>query len=57
MPTWLSKAVLFLRIIYQKGVIANRLMVLHQWKVCDLFKKIDSKAKPILFEIYLYIIL
>ena len=39
MPTWLSKEALFLQIIYQKGVIDYRLMVLHQWKSWDLFKK------------------
>ena len=35
----LIKAALFLRIIYQKGVIDYRLNVLHQWKVWDLFLK------------------
>ena len=35
----LIKAALFLQIIYQKGVIDYRLMVLHQLKVWDLFKK------------------
>ena len=39
MPTWLSKAALFLRITYQTGIIDYKLIVLHQWKVCDLFKK------------------
>ena len=58
MPTLLSKAALFLRIIYQKGVIDYRLMVLHQRKVWDLFKKkIGSKAKPIyLKSTFIYIV-
>ena len=33
------KAALFLRITYEKGAIDYRLMVLHRWKVWDLFKK------------------
>ena len=44
-------------IIYQKGVIDYSLMVLTQWKVRDLFKKIIVKLNLMyLKSIYIYIV-
>ena len=57
MSTWLSKAAMFLWIIYQKGVIDYSLMVLTQWKVWDLLKKYIVKLNLIyLKSIYIYIV-
>ena len=57
MSTWLSKAALFIWIIYQKGVIDYSLMVLTQWKVWDLFKKYIVKLNLMyLKSTYLYIV-
>ena len=60
MSTWLSKAALFLWIIYQKGVIDYSLIVLTQWKVWDLFKNHIVKLNLMYLKsiyIYIYILL
>ena len=57
MSTWLSKAALFLWIIYWKGIIDYSLMVLTQWKVWDLLKKYIVKLNLMyLKSIYIYIV-
>ena len=58
MSTWLSKAALFLWIIYHKGIIDYSLMVLTQRKVWDLLKNYIVKLNLIyLKSIYIYILL